>query len=894
MSTTYIYKKVATRIAMVAALSMLLVQGPVAMPQGLGAAVRPPPPVADAATHVRSLSDSRAVVATVTANQPVQDFARSGLGRMGRDVWYVPDDFSTIQAAIDAASAGDTVRVRQGTYYESVLDFKGKAITVESTNGAYYTVIDAGSSYCVVKFNTNEGLDSVLEGFTLRNGIDSGIWCWAASPTIRSNVIEDNSGSNGAGIYSYHGSPLICDNIIWRNTADGYYGYGGGISVRYGSPVIQRNVIAENVSSSSGSGIYFNNGTALIEDNEIRDNSADGSGGGIFCGSDSTADIINNVITGNSSNYKGGGIWCDDDSVVTASGNTISGNSAYYDGGGIFCEGSTVIDDNLITENTASRNGGGVFCERGGAIVQNNTIDWNSASGFNGGGVYCKGTGSTIQDNDSIGFNSAGADGGGIWLVGGDHEIRENHIRFNTATGWGGGIWCENSLSTVTISKNVILSNSATGSDSCGGGISCTSASPVVEHNRLIGNTANAYGGGLDCDTTSSPTVNYNSFFGNHADSGGGISCRNESNPTVATNIFWDNRADSFGGGIYCGPLTEPVFTNDTLRDNEANFGGGICCDGGDTTLANMVLWDDAATSGGNEIYVDGNGYVRISYSDVEGGEDAAMVVFGYLFWRNGMIESDPLFKDPTPPWVIDFHLAPTSPCVNTGSNDAEGLTTYDIDGDPRIWTPALYLDPVVDMGADEYYMISEGPGGATRGNFKFKKPEYRYDDGSTENLLCWVDGGDMVGMHCFHTIPGGECLTEVGTIFGSVMYPNYAPGNGTPTDFYVWEATHSGDPTTCTLLAQGTGVVANVDTDIHWFDPLPCVVTTPYFWVGYNLHHGPFEYCLSIDESPYVTGTAFYTGTNTMYGFDPSNLYANQFPPTESSFGFWTVRASY
>jgi len=172
---------------------------------------------------------------------------------------------------------------------------------------------------------------------------------------------------------------------------------------------------------------------------------------------------------------------------------------------------------------------------------------------------------------------------------------------------------------------------------------------------------------------------------------------------------------------------------------------------------------------------------------------------------------------------------------------------------------------------------------------------EYKWDSGTTDNLLCWVSGGDMVGMHCFDTIPGGENLTNVGTIFGSVLYANYAPGNGTPTEFYVWEATSFGDPTNATLLTQGTGVVGNVDTDIHYWDPCPCTITTPNFYVAYNLHHLGYEYCLAIDGSvTYVPGAAYYTGTTTMYGFDPVNLYANQYPPAESPYGFWTVRAEY
>ena len=82
---------------------------------------------------------------------------------------HVPGDQPTIQAGIDAAVNGDTVLVAPGTYVEYI-DFKGKAITVTSELGPDVTVIDGNQAGRVVTFNSGEGLDSVLEGFTITNG----------------------------------------------------------------------------------------------------------------------------------------------------------------------------------------------------------------------------------------------------------------------------------------------------------------------------------------------------------------------------------------------------------------------------------------------------------------------------------------------------------------------------------------------------------------------------------------------------------------------------------------------------------------------------------------------------------------------------------------------------
>src|SRR5437762_4550685 len=109
----------------------------------------------------------------------------------------VPAGQPTIQAAINAASDGDTVLVAPGTYRENI-SFMGKAITVTSSGGPAVTTINGGARGTVVMFITNEGRNSVLSGFTVTNGnsylnyqnlgiLDyegGGIYVNSASPTI--------------------------------------------------------------------------------------------------------------------------------------------------------------------------------------------------------------------------------------------------------------------------------------------------------------------------------------------------------------------------------------------------------------------------------------------------------------------------------------------------------------------------------------------------------------------------------------------------------------------------------------------------------------------------------------------------------------------------------------
>lgn len=190
----------------------------------------------------------------------------------------VPDDYPTIQHAIDGVFDGTTIIVADGTYDFSDaafqypgygIYFNGKAVTVRSENGPENCILDGGGVIArAFVFDRGEGSDSVLEGFTIRGfeyvfefcynemypyssyifgdyPFGGAILCYDSSPTLRNCIIHDNRMMYKFDIYVEWAPPYPSTNSIPYPT-DPYY-FSGGIScVGNASPVVTGCRLYEN------------------------------------------------------------------------------------------------------------------------------------------------------------------------------------------------------------------------------------------------------------------------------------------------------------------------------------------------------------------------------------------------------------------------------------------------------------------------------------------------------------------------------------------------------------------------------------------------------------------------------------------------------------------------
>ncbi|MCP4582732.1 MAG: T9SS type A sorting domain-containing protein [candidate division Zixibacteria bacterium] len=576
------------------------------------------------------------------------------------DTLYVPDEYSTIQNAIDAAIDGNVVMVGPGLYRESI-DFLGKNIVVTSSHGPESTTIQGvWRSRATVYFQSGEPKGAEISGFTITFGNKSGIYCYRSSPTIKNNIISDNysfTNNNGGGIdLNYTTGSVIRGNLIYGNHA---WSTGGGIHLEYcRDDTIAYNVIRKNIGTSMIRSIA---GSALIHNNYIE------CGDSIYFGITNemfdTLDIRSNIIAfasecGVYAHHAG---WahirynCFFECREPFCGNIIDGPGNIHDDplltedfrirpesrcvdAGYF---SQFAPDNYWPDPDDTRNDMGVYPIY--QVSRENGYHYNDIGSAIG----------DVADGDFI-VARPGNYYGPIFFIG--KRIVVTSFEGPEVTTISGGYIDLAIVNFIDHEPRGAEISGFTISRGVNSGIRCTGSSPTIRNNILQENFSSEMGegGALDLNNTSGSVIEDNIFTHNTAEGyGAGLYAQNCMNDTIRYNLFESCHGKEL---IHTDNSSMSIYNNTIDADHTDGHtvlawqSGLLHC------LNNIVVNSDMT---GFNAY--GGAWILGDYNDVWNYGDAQYG--GDVSWGRTNIDADPLFYD-------YYLIRRESPCIDRGDPD--------------------------------------------------------------------------------------------------------------------------------------------------------------------------------------------------------------------------------
>jgi len=266
----------------------------------------------------------------------------------GSPIWYVDDDtcpsagagtegdpFCRIQDAVDAATAGDEVRVATGLYTgtQMVADSDGyshtqvvfvdKDLTLiggfdppdwsTSNPERNVTTIDAERSGRGITLRGPSDIRVTIDGLTVTRGDYTGL----GNPDgVGSQACQEDGGDCAGGIYAYGVALTLRNSIIFDNIGGTDSGEGGGIflwELAHSGPTLIENtqIISNSAGNHQGGGLrtYYSSVPITVTGCVFRDNSAYYGGGATFYNVRAPLTIEDTLFLDNVAAYDGAGAW---------------------------------------------------------------------------------------------------------------------------------------------------------------------------------------------------------------------------------------------------------------------------------------------------------------------------------------------------------------------------------------------------------------------------------------------------------------------------------------------------------------------------------------------------------------------------------------------------------
>ena len=299
----------------------------------------------------------------------------------------VPEDYSTIQLALNNADSGNVVFVSPGTYQENIIWPDKNSIQLISEGDTTNTIIDGRKIRPVIYSlgNSSEIKFLKIEGFKITNGIQKiagvdygGAGIVMSSPNAKVEINQSNVIFNeGIGIYVESDSADISNSSISYNFDSN--NDGGGIQINGSFAIIDSSIIE------------FNKRQMVKDYGNIR------ASGITILGEGS---VISNSIINNNFLYGGGCCWRTGASALAMGGGGNSSNS---------------IINTLFTKNNAEYDVALIFHNRIPLLIDKSTIYDNPLPVF---GSYQSSTltltNSIIAENSKVFTNGSGLSDGNI------------------------------------------------------------------------------------------------------------------------------------------------------------------------------------------------------------------------------------------------------------------------------------------------------------------------------------------------------------------------------------------------------------------------------------------------------------------------------------------------